>query len=81
MLQELMKDLQEVGLILHIDKSKILTSSATVNHQEKDQWLKINNMYFDILKSSDAHKYLGRMINLNGDDRRSHEISARISQA
>ena len=46
MIQELMKDLQEVGLILHMDKSKVLTSSDTANHQEKDQWLKINNLYF-----------------------------------
>ena len=76
-----MKDLQEVGLTLHMDKSKILTSSAAVNHQEKDPWLKINNLYFQILKSSEVHKYLGRMINLNVDDRRSHEIAARISQA
>ena len=81
MLQELMKDLQEVGLILHMDKPKILTSSAAANHQEKDKWLKINNLYFQILKLSEAHKYLGRMIDLNVDDRRSHEISARISQA
>ena len=76
-----MKDLQEVGLILHIDKSKNLTSSATANHQKNDQWLLINNLYFQILRSSEAHEYLGRMIYLNVDDRRSHEISARISQA
>ena len=76
-----MKDLQEKRLILHMDRSKILTSSATVNHQDRDQWLKINKMYFQILKSSDTHKYLRRMINLNVDDRRSHEISARISKA
>lgn len=78
MLTLLVQELELVGLNLHMDKTKILTTSSRT---ERPPNIQVDGQIIEILNEDEAHRYLGRKINLGSDQRHSFEIDSRISSA
>ena len=77
MLELLQDELAAVGLEMHENKTKILTSCLEHHYHFVD----IGNMMIEILPSEKAHKYLGRMLSLNPDEREAFEVRNRLRAA
>ena len=62
MLEAVYKEAQKVGLKLHPDKTKILTSTGRAQGRPSNRHVKIGDMSIEVLPRTSPVKYLGRQI-------------------
>ena len=73
MLETLFEELAKVGLNVNGLKSKIMTSTPSVNKRMID----VNGDFIEIMCVGDKHKYLGRMLSADPNNRSLTEYSYR----
>ena len=75
MMEILDEELAAIGLRMHDVKTKILSTSS----DPQCEWVDIAGMMIEILKKDCSHKYLGRILNMDGSKRIGIDISLLLS--